>query len=1373
MNATALLVRRTGSKRPAGTTRRTKSTPRARTAQLVQRCALPASSCAPPTAVAVCLVACLVSAAPAHAQYTEDVTLRFQANQITYQGPIASAWLMLDVEGGRNKVANARQMSCDNGNPKVCTLTTALAEGNYIYVFVANPDAFVDMSDLALNPDDIPDSNFFRDPSPRDSGFCGQFSTDNCLFVRDPDRPVFLSQTFAPGHGALVTSPTAQISVQLGRGADAAALDGSTLRVRYEDHEPQGVRFTGGAPIAPALVDVPGASFAGSAAGGTVTATLAGVPEGFHRVLIDIDSESGLPADTFTGSVLVNRDNQAPVARAGATVFTSVNREVILDGSLSNDPDQIGFAEYQWRVISGPGEGFFRCVDEEHVPRDGFGKPQLDEHGNPRGDACRRSDAGAMPRFRANAAGTYVVGLRVRDIGASGGTLSVESSTEVVVVGAFNTGVRPRVEVAIDGNTVRVDGSLSSGGTARFFADRDNPSPLTLSVSGSAASFSKPAIEGAYLVHMQVDESYPATAMIRVLPGGAVDGFDFARPPADWQRGEKVMYLTFVRELFDEDGDGEGDLLGMIDKLDYLAQLGVTTLWLMPLSEGPTTHGYATTGAFSVDADYGSVDDLELLTETAKSFGLEIVMDFVANHTSDQHPFFQAGQQNPNSPLREFYAFNDDGSYRYAFTFFALPDQDQNNPIVRRSLIDTVHWFMDRGIEGVRCDIAGFTPPSFWKLLRKEVKARDPNAILLAELIPPMAEYFDHGFDLAYDSTSFWATRDAFAVGGSFDNVDGSLEDATRFIERAQSERARNITRQEDVLFMRYIDNQDEDRFLLRAGGDVRKARAVAGFLLTTPGVPLITYGNEVGIQELRGRYPFADYDDDADRFGDSSRDQLMKLYRKLIAIRKGNRALRAADSARDLQTGNTYLRIASGGDDGGNNVYSFARFADGQRFIVLINRADSTAIGTSVRVFPPPALFADFPEQTLTLVDHLDPSVRVTLSRAQLTAPVGVSLTVPAFGTRIFQVTKGGISDADGDKVLDSYDVCVGIANADQSDLDGDRVGDRCDQCVGSARGSETDRNGCAADSGEPHSRWLLDGALDDIGLQVAAASGITLHASFNGAQLYVATEASSRGEDVFIVVTDDTGRTAVAPFAKAGTVPTGGVLLADEGDNDFSRWFGVTGEAVAYTEALPGRGVLEGTLNLAEEFAEVPAVIYIAALRYAGTDGGSLLAQAPAGNGDDVVDASEMFALATALPPLVDVGGGEGEGEGEGEQDIIGTPGDVDGDGTENLVDNCPQTHNPAQTDADGDGLGDGCDRCPLTSPGVLVDDAGCGAREVPITGAAGRANPHLLDPAARSALERECGCTTTGQTDGVPAALLGLVLLHLLRARGPRLL
>lgn len=1321
----------------------------------------------------------LTGALPAAAQFSEDVTFSFRADQITYQGPIQSAWLMLDVDGGRNRVADARPMSCDNGNPKRCSLTVPLDEGDYIYVYVANPEQFVDMGDPLLNPDDIPDSNFFRDPSPRDTGFCGQFSTDNCLYVRNPDRPRFDAASFLPGHGALVTTDPVQVEATVQKGANGRALDGASVRVSYEDAEPPGVRYNSGIASVPNRVNVAGATFSASGAGGTVRATLSGLPEGFHRVYLSIANTDGLESDPLEASLVVNRTNGAPVAVAGPSQFAEVNQEVVLDGSGSQDPDGLGFVEYQWRVVEAPGggQGYFRCVDDELIPRDGFGKVIIDEHGNPSGNACTRSDPGAVPRFRGTAPGRYVVGLRVRDVGAAGGTLSAESTTEVHVVSSFNLTKRPRLEVVASGNTVTVDGSLTfGGGTGQFVVDGANPAPITLSPSGLVATFPKPSVAGAYFVHLSVDDSYPATAMVRVNADGSVDGFDLGRPPRAWKNGEKVVYLGFVREFFDADGDGEGDLLGMIDKIDAIAALGVTTVWLMPLVPGPTTHGYATTGAFAVEEDYGTAEDLELLCETAKAFGLEIVMDFVANHTSDQHPFFKAARQNPNSPMRDWFAFNPDGSYRYAFTFYALPDNNHNSPMVRQSLTQVVDWFFDRGVTGVRADIAGFTPPSYWRSLRRHVKARDPNAILLAELLPPQAEYFDHGFDLAYDPNTYWNTRDAFAVGGSFDGLDNALEDATRFVEHAASERARGTVRQDDVLFMRYIDNQDEDRFLLRAGGDLRKAKSVAGFLLTVPGTPLVTYGNEVGIEELRGRYPFSDYDDARDRFGDTARNSLREHYRKLITVRKGNRALHEADTATGFADGNSYLRVSSNGDEGGGNVYSFMRFGAGQRFLVLVNRADSTALGTSARVYPPAQLLADFPEQTLVLVDHLDPGVRVSMSKAQLLALGGATFNVPGFGTRVLQVTKNGIPDDDSDDVLDSYDNCVGIANATQSDLDGDGVGDRCDHCEGTLRGTPVGRDGCGPNAGAPRPRAELDGALEDQGFEVAAGSGIHLWASVNGQELYVATEAAARGEDTFLVVTDNTGRSTVAPFGKAGTVSTAGIFLADEGENDFARWFGNTGEGLSASEALPGRGVIEGTLNLVEEFGALPPVIYVAAVRYGGGDGAGILAQAPAGNGNNVVEAGELFALDTTVPALVPVGSGEGEGEGEegegeGEGPIVTQPGDVDGDGVENLLDNCPELYNAAQADTDQDGLGDGCDECPLTAPGVVPDSRGCGAREAPDPDLP-RANPRVVDPNERRALEEECGCSSTRSSEDPAAALallgaLGVVMLRRRRA------
>jgi MYXO-CTERM domain-containing protein len=1311
--------------------------------------------------------------------YSETITFSFSTDQVSYQGGLFTAYLMLDVEGGRNRVADAKQMSCTGDNPKTCSITLTLDEGNYLYVYVANPDSFVDLADPSLNPDDIPNSNFFRDPSPRDYGFCGQFSTDNCLFVRNPERPAFEAATFEPGHGALITSAPITLRIGVSRGADGKALNGASARVFFEDQEPPGLRYTAtGVPNNPQLVELPGASFTASAGGGTIQVSFPNPPEGFHRVAFEISNVDGLAADTFVTAVLVNRQNQAPSASAGPTRFARPNQEVQLDATMSNDPDAIGFSEYNWTVLEAPSGAshYFRCVDEELVPRDGFGKPLLDAHGLQQGNDCDRpaGDYGVVPRFAGSVPGRYVIGLTVRDMGPDGGLLSPQSTTEVHVNDGWNLGVRPRIEVAIDGDTIRLDGSLTSGssGNGRFVPDAMNPASVNLNVQGLVATFQKPATQGAYVFHFTVDSSYPATAMVRVLPDGSVDGFDLARPPKEWET-EKVMYLGFVREFFDSDGSGEGDFLGMIDKLDYLADLGVNSMWLMPVYEGPTTHGYATTGFFAVEEDFGTWQDLELLNESAKAFGIEMILDVVANHTIVDHPYFRAARQNPDSPLRELYAFNPDGSYRYAFNFVALSDLNQNSQLSRKVVLELVDWYLDRGFDGIRCDIAGFVPPGLWQVLRRHLKARSPDALMLAELIPPMAEFFDHAFDMAYDSTTFWSLRDAFAQGGSFDAFDGALEGATRFVQNAQSERARHSIRQEDVLFMRYIDNQDEQRFLLRAAGDLRKARAVATVLLTLPGTPLITYANEVGMGEMRGRFPFHLLNEATGQFP-SNLEQVRTHYRKLITVRKGNRALRLADNATDLQQGNTYIRVASNGDEGGGNVYSYLRFGEGQRFVVLSNRAEATAIGARARVFLPPAAFEDFPEGSLTLVDHIDPGVRINVTKSQLLDPSGFVVNVPGFGSRVLQVTRYGVPDDDGDGVLDSYDNCVGVANATQRDLDADGVGDRCDLCPGTAQGVPVGRDGCPVgdNDGASRSRYALDGALDAAGYERATGDGITLWASFNGKVLYVATEAADRGEDTFIIVTDNTGRTHAAPFGKLGTVPTAGVFLADEGDNDFTSWFGVTGEAVAATEPLPGRGVLEGTLNLVEMFGELPDQIYLAAVRYQGDDGGGILAQAPAGNGDNIVDPGEMFVMDLSQQQLVGVDGGPepigGTDGGPGAGPVV-TPGDRDGDGIDDLIDNCPNVFNPSQADADGDGIGDACDACPLTPPGVVVDEEGCGERPAGSDGDFGdRSPPRYPGGDGDDELQSEWGCACSAERVSMGSApLLGLVLLGALRS------
>ena len=106
-----------------------------------------------------------------------------------------------------------------------------------------------------------------------------------------------------------------------------------------------------------------------------------------------------------------------------------------------------------------------------------------------------------------------------------------------------------------------------------------------------------------------------------------------------------VNYEIFVRSFYDHDGDGTGDLLGVKDKLPYLKDLGVKTLWLLPIHESPSYHGYDVADYYSVNPDYGTMDDFDALVESAENYGIDIMIDMVLNHTSNQNPWFTQSYQ--------------------------------------------------------------------------------------------------------------------------------------------------------------------------------------------------------------------------------------------------------------------------------------------------------------------------------------------------------------------------------------------------------------------------------------------------------------------------------------------------------------------------------------------------------------------------------------------------------------------------------------------------------------------------------------------------------------------------------------------------------
>jgi oligo-1,6-glucosidase len=192
-----------------------------------------------------------------------------------------------------------------------------------------------------------------------------------------------------------------------------------------------------------------------------------------------------------------------------------------------------------------------------------------------------------------------------------------------------------------------------------------------------------------------------------------------------------TVYQIYPRSFADSDGDGVGDLRGIIDRLDYLERLGVGVIWLSPVFRSPMKdNGYDISGYQEIAAEFGTLEDLDALLEAARARGIGIVLDLVVNHTSDEHPWFLAATESRDSPYRDFYIWRDPGSgggppsalqsvfggpawtyhpptEQYYFHQFATgqPDLDWSNPTVRAEIYRMMNWWLDRGIAGFRMDV--------------------------------------------------------------------------------------------------------------------------------------------------------------------------------------------------------------------------------------------------------------------------------------------------------------------------------------------------------------------------------------------------------------------------------------------------------------------------------------------------------------------------------------------------------------------------------------------------------------------------------------------------------------------------------------------
>lgn len=233
-----------------------------------------------------------------------------------------------------------------------------------------------------------------------------------------------------------------------------------------------------------------------------------------------------------------------------------------------------------------------------------------------------------------------------------------------------------------------------------------------------------------------------------------------------------IFYELYVRAFRDSNADGHGDLRGVIEKLDYLQFLGVDCLWLLPIYPSPLKDdGYDIADYYGIHSDYGTLEDFEALIQAAHARGLRVITDLVLNHTSDQHPWFQAARADRNSPYRDYYVWSDtDQKYKEARIIFldtetsnwtwdeqagqyywhrfysSQPDLNFDNPAVQEEMLNVARFWLELGIDGFRVD----APPylferegtncenlpethAYLKRFRAFVEQINPQAVLLSE----------------------------------------------------------------------------------------------------------------------------------------------------------------------------------------------------------------------------------------------------------------------------------------------------------------------------------------------------------------------------------------------------------------------------------------------------------------------------------------------------------------------------------------------------------------------------------------------------------------------------------------------------------------
>lgn len=458
------------------------------------------------------------------------------------------------------------------------------------------------------------------------------------------------------------------------------------------------------------------------------------------------------------------------------------------------------------------------------------------------------------------------------------------------------------------------------------------------------------------------------------------------RNKGDMSKKQGIYYEIFVRSFADSDGDGIGDFNGVTAKLDYLKDLGIDGIWLMPINESPSYHGYDVTDYNSLNKDYGTEADFENLVAEAHKRDIKVIMDFVINHTSSEHPWFESAMSDENSEYRNYYrwvnkkdttdySLSDESSWNnqvwhkigkyYYYGIFSqdMPDLNYNNEAVREEIKNAAKKWLSMGVDGFRMDAAMHiygdhefkqqkdqlqSNMQWWNEFACFCESINSEVYLVGEawqdekVLAEYAQPFDTKFNFTFAQDMIDAIKNESTEKTSTGKeLAASLED----ILRQYKEQDENYI---DGIF---ATNHDQDRIMSQVGSE-EKAKLAASIYLTLPGNPFIYYGEEIGMygekpdEKIREPFKWSADGSDMDttwevassnkntlslqELKSESSNNIYSHYKELIAFRKEHSSL----------TDGTYEAVETGKE----SILAYKRSSDDEELIVIHNLSKDAA---------------------------------------------------------------------------------------------------------------------------------------------------------------------------------------------------------------------------------------------------------------------------------------------------------------------------------------------------------------------------------------------------------------------------------------------